>query len=135
MASEEQEQVEVEVMEGMNEEEDAGGSNMVIIIVVVLVCVVCVTLAGVGGCWFMGMLCFAVDDLKCKAEGDACKSKHKPKKDAELEDNAPECGKLILKDDKTMKKDDAKTACEAPVAEDNKAACCKFTEGDDKKRD
>jgi len=61
MASEEQEQVEVEVMEGMNEEEDAGGSNMVIIIVVVILCILCVTLAGVAGCWWMGMLCFAVD--------------------------------------------------------------------------
>lgn len=134
MASEEPDQVEVEVMEGMNEEEDAGGSNMVIIIVVALVCVVCVTLAGVGGCWFMGMLCFAVDELKCKTEGEACKSKHKPTKDADIVQKAVDCGKLILKDDKPMKKDDAKTACEAPVAEGNEA-CCKFTEGDDKKKD
>jgi len=131
MASEEQEQVEVEVMEGMNEEEDAGGSNMVIIIVVVILCILCVTLAGVAGCWWMGMLCFAVDEFKCEVEGDHCKDKYFDKDgDGAKEKTKIDCPALI-KDEK--EKDKAKEKCTAPVGFENKDPCCTFSDGKEKK--
>lgn len=132
MASEEQEQVEVEVMEGMNEEEDAGGNNMVIIIVVVIVCLLCLTGAGVLGCWAMGMLCFKVEEFECKVEGDHCKTKYMDKKGGAEQEGAVKCEEQI-KDEKD--EDKAKEKCHAPIGIGEKTdPCCKFSKGksDDK---
>jgi len=132
MASEEQEQVEVEVMEGMNEEEDAGGSNMVIIIVAVVVCLLCVTGLGILLCYFMKVLCFAVDELKCEVEGDHCKEKYLDKTGGAEQKGPIKCEEKI-KDE--TDKDKAKEKCIAPIGMGDKTdPCCKFSTGggDDK---